>query len=81
MGFLNVLLAGFVGLAAIPIIIHLLNQRRFKIVVWAAMDFLLATIESSTELGHHLGPAAALRPKPGHFAYRSGTSHSGSRTP
>ncbi len=48
MGFLNLMLAGFAGLAAIPIIIHLLNQRRFKIVVWAAMDFLLATIEKNS---------------------------------
>jgi hypothetical protein len=30
------------GLAvSVPIIIHLLNKRRFKIVEWAAMDFLL----------------------------------------
>ena len=30
------------GAAAIasPILIHLLNKRRFKIVEWAAMDFL-----------------------------------------
>ena len=29
------------GLAiASPIIIHLLNKRRFKVVQWAAMDFL-----------------------------------------
>ena len=48
MGFLNLMLAGFAGLAAIPIIIHLLNQRRFKVVVWAAMDFLLATIEKNS---------------------------------
>src|SRR5258707_2425428 len=26
---------------SIPIIIHLLNKRKFKIVDWAAMDFLL----------------------------------------
>ena len=48
MGFLNALLAGFAALAAVPIIIHLLNQRRFKVVVWAAMDFLLATIEKNS---------------------------------
>ena len=48
MGFLNLMLAGFAGAAAIPIIIHLLNQRRFKVVVWAAMDFLLATIEKNS---------------------------------
>jgi len=29
------------GLASIPIIIHLLNRRRFKVVQWAAMDYLL----------------------------------------
>src|SRR5262245_41019124 len=28
-------------LVAAPIIIHLLNRRRFKVVDWAAMDFLL----------------------------------------
>ncbi|HUO10655.1 MAG TPA: BatA domain-containing protein [Phycisphaerae bacterium] len=27
---------------SIPIIIHLLNKRRFRTVIWAAMDFLLA---------------------------------------
>jgi hypothetical protein len=27
---------------SIPIIIHLLNRRRFKTLIWAAMDFLLA---------------------------------------
>src|SRR5436190_19014100 len=33
-----------VGAAAIsiPVIIHLINRRRFKIVPWAAMKFLLA---------------------------------------
>ena len=38
----NPLLAG-IGVAAIsvPIIIHLLNKRQFKIVDWAAMEFLL----------------------------------------
>ncbi|MHB1425334.1 MAG: VWA domain-containing protein [Gemmataceae bacterium] len=30
------------GAISIPIIIHLLNRRRFKIVTWAAMRFLLA---------------------------------------
>jgi hypothetical protein len=29
------------GLISIPIIIHLLNRRRFKVVQWAAMDYLL----------------------------------------
>src|SRR5438309_10064451 len=30
------------GSVAIPIIIHLINRKRFKIVPWAAMRFLLA---------------------------------------
>jgi len=30
------------GATSVPIIIHLLNKRRFKIMFWAAMDFLLA---------------------------------------
>ena len=29
------------ALPAIPIVIHLLNRRRFRVVTWAAMDFLL----------------------------------------
>src|SRR5205807_3863566 len=36
----NPLLWGF-SLVSVPIIIHLLNRRRFKILHWAAMDFLL----------------------------------------
>src|SRR5260370_34246587 len=31
-----------VGAASIPIIIHLLNRKRFRVVPWAAMRFLLA---------------------------------------
>src|SRR5258706_11519662 len=40
MGFLN--LAMLIGLAgvAIPIIIHLLNRRRYDVVDWGAMQFL-----------------------------------------
>ncbi|HTU89070.1 MAG TPA: BatA domain-containing protein, partial [Gemmataceae bacterium] len=30
------------GVVSIPIIIHLLNRRRFRVVTWAAMRFLLA---------------------------------------
>jgi uncharacterized membrane protein len=35
-------LAAGVGAIAIPIIIHLINRKRFRIVPWAAMKFLLA---------------------------------------
>jgi hypothetical protein len=34
------ILAGL-GLASLPIIIHILNRRRFKVMDWAAMEFLL----------------------------------------
>lgn len=45
MTFLNFFLVGFVVLGAVPVVIHILMRRRFKIVVWAAMEFLLATLE------------------------------------
>ncbi|MDJ0976389.1 MAG: BatA domain-containing protein [Planctomycetota bacterium] len=39
------LLWGGIALAAIPIIIHLLNRRRVRTVRWAAMDWLLAALK------------------------------------
>ncbi len=36
------------GAVSIPIIIHLLNRRRFKIVEWAAMRFLLTAQKKNT---------------------------------
>jgi len=36
------------GAASIPIVIHLLNRRRFRIVQWAAMRFLLAAQKKNT---------------------------------
>ncbi|HTM21588.1 MAG TPA: BatA and WFA domain-containing protein, partial [Kofleriaceae bacterium] len=48
MTFLAGFVAFFAALGAIPIIIHLLNKRQFKIVTWAAMEFLLATIEQNS---------------------------------
>ena len=34
--------------ASIPIIIHLLNRNRFRVVTWAAMRFLLAAQRKNT---------------------------------
>src|SRR3954471_627826 len=34
-------------LAAIPIIIHILNRRRYKTVNWAAMEFLLRAMKKN----------------------------------
>ena len=39
-------LAG-VGLVSIPVVIHLLNRRRYKTVPWAAMNFLLAAMKKN----------------------------------
>src|SRR3954465_5270845 len=36
------------GAVSVPIIIHLLNRRRFRIVTWAAMRFLLAAQKQNT---------------------------------
>ncbi len=45
MTFLNsILLWSGLALAAGPIIIHLLNRRRFRILDWAAMEFLLESV-------------------------------------
>lgn len=41
--FVNPLALWGLILASAPIIIHLLNRRRFKVVEWAAMEFLLAS--------------------------------------
>ncbi len=38
---LNPALAGFAALLAVPLVIHLLNRRRYRTVPWAAMEFLL----------------------------------------
>lgn len=45
LAFLNPLLLWALPLAAVPIIIHLLNRRRFQRVPWAAMEFLLAAMK------------------------------------
>src|SRR6185295_17477999 len=36
------LFAAGAACVSIPIIIHLLNKRKFRVVIWAAMEFLLA---------------------------------------
>src|SRR3989442_15958182 len=41
-------LAVAAGAASIPVIIHLLNRNRFRVVSWAAMRFLLAAQRKNT---------------------------------
>ncbi len=35
------------GLVSVPIVIHILNRRRFKVVSWAAMEFLLRAMKKN----------------------------------
>jgi hypothetical protein len=47
-GFMSWPMAGVAaGLISIPIIIHLLNRRRFKTVTWAAMEFLMRAMRKN----------------------------------
>jgi hypothetical protein len=45
MGFLNPLLLFGLAAVSVPIIIHLLNRRKFQKVVWAAMRFIQTSVE------------------------------------
>src|SRR4051795_3367231 len=36
-----------IALASIPIVIHILNRRRYRIVEWAAMNFLLRAMKKN----------------------------------
>src|SRR5881394_2959969 len=47
MGFLNPLLLFGLAAVSVPIIIHLLNRRKFQKVVWAAMRFIQASVEKN----------------------------------
>lgn len=44
MGFRNILMLAGLAAVAIPIIIHLLNRRRAKVIDWGAMQFLLSSV-------------------------------------
>jgi hypothetical protein len=46
-GFANLAMLSALGAASIPIIIHLLNRRKFREERWAAMRFLLAAIRKN----------------------------------
>lgn len=47
MGFLNPLLLFGIAAVSVPIIIHLLNRRKFQKVVWAAMRFIKTSVEQN----------------------------------
>jgi hypothetical protein len=82
------MLAGFVVLGAVPIIIHLLNKQRYRVVEWAAIQFLLNTLKKNSRrlqmrdlillalrtAAVILAALALARPTiaPGHFALLGG---------
>ena len=47
LGFFNPFMLWLLPLVAIPIIIHLLNRRRFQKVPWAAMEYLLRALKQN----------------------------------
>jgi uncharacterized membrane protein len=47
MSFINPNILPWLGLVAIPIIIYLINRRRFKRIIWAAMEFLLKAMKKN----------------------------------
>ena len=47
LGFANVPLLYGLAAASVPILIHLLNRRRFREVTWAAMQFLMAALRKN----------------------------------
>src|ERR1051325_10664548 len=47
MAFLNPIMLFGVAAVSVPIIIHLLNRRKFQKVVWAAMRFLKLSVEQN----------------------------------
>ena len=49
LGFANAPLLYGLAAASVPIIIHLLNRRKYREVTWAAMRFLLAAIRKASE--------------------------------
>jgi hypothetical protein len=48
LGFGNALMLGWLAAAALPIIIHLWNKRKYREVPWAAMEYLLAAIRKNS---------------------------------
>ncbi|HEX3726451.1 MAG TPA: BatA domain-containing protein, partial [Pirellulales bacterium] len=47
-GFGNLLMLGWLGAAAAPILIHLWNRRRYREVPWAAIEYLLAALRKNS---------------------------------
>ncbi|HEV2471332.1 MAG TPA: BatA domain-containing protein, partial [Chthonomonadales bacterium] len=44
MSYLNPAFLSALGLAAIPLVIHLIRKRKLRVIRWAAMEFLLQSM-------------------------------------
>ena len=64
MGFLNPLLLFGLAAVSVPIIIHLLNRRKFQKVVWAAMRFIKTSVERNERPSQRLTGLCASSPNP-----------------
>lgn len=48
LGFSQLAMLGWLAAAALPLLIHLWNRRRYREVTWAAMEYLLAAIQKNS---------------------------------
>src|SRR5687767_15117619 len=47
-GFSQLAMLGWLAAAAVPVLIHLWNKRKYREVTWAAMEYLLAAIQKNS---------------------------------
>jgi hypothetical protein len=47
-GFSQLAMLGWLAAAALPVLIHLWNKRRYREITWAAMEYLLAAIQKNS---------------------------------
>ena len=47
MSFLNAIMLAGIAAVSVPIIIHLLNRRKFKTITWAAMKFVKLSVDQN----------------------------------
>ena len=47
LGFSQLWMLGWLAAAAVPILIHLWNKRKYREVTWAAMEYLLAALQKN----------------------------------
>jgi hypothetical protein len=48
LGFSQLAMLGWLAAAALPVLIHLWNKRRYREITWAAMEYLLAAVQKNS---------------------------------